>query len=286
MRIGFIARPEENEFAWAAEHGFPCVEFNRAPGHVASQREVAPDVRAWSKQYGVDVSSFGYFGAEYFSGDEAVRKLALDDAANAVETCAELGAPVFVLGTGSRPTRPMPKLGFTKPQPIPIDEACRMAIETLGPVVEKAESLGLKVAFYNCDWANFCYNESAWGAMLATFPKAGIKFDPSHPFYRGEDYLAQMRDWGHRFWHTHAKGGMKTLGGERIEDPPAGMDQVDWPSFMALLHRAAYEGDLNIEPHSTTWNRREGMRRRGILFTQKYLAPFLAEAARPSGTGA
>ena len=255
MRIGFIARPEENEFAWAAEHGFPCVEFNRAPGGVTSQREVASDVRKWSKTHGVDVSSFGYFGAEYFSDDEATRKLSLDDATSAVETCAELGAPVFVLGTGSPPMRMQPERHPSKPQPVPIDEACRMAVETLGPIVQKAESLGLKVAFYNCDWANFCYNKSAWGMMLAAFPKAGIKFDPSHPFYRGEDYLAQMRDWGHRFHHTHAKGGMKTLGGERIQDPPAGMDQIDWPSFMAMLHLTGYEKDLNLEPHAHTWNR-------------------------------
>lgn len=276
MRIGFIARADENEFAFAQKHGFPCVEFNTSPKGLASFRDAAADVPKWAKKHGVDISSFGYFGAEYFSEDEETRRLSREGAPAAVDVCAALGAPVFVLGTGSPPRRMQPQRHPAKPQPVPIDEACRMAVEALGPVVEKAEGLGLKVAFYNCDWANFCYNEGAWGAMLAALPNAGIKFDPSHPFYRGEDYLAQMRDWGHRFWHTHAKGGMKTLGGERLQDPPAGMDQIDWPSFMAMLHAVGYRGDLNIEPHSQTWVRPE-MRYRGILFTQKHLRPFLAE---------
>ena len=42
-------------------------------------------------------------------------------APNAVETCAELGAPVFVLGTGSLPRRMQPERHPSKPQPVPID---------------------------------------------------------------------------------------------------------------------------------------------------------------------
>jgi sugar phosphate isomerase/epimerase len=272
MRIGFIAQNDEKDFEFAKKHGFPCVEFNSYPATVDGDLKAAADIAKWKKKHGVDVSSYGYFGADYLSADEAVRSKALAGAKTAVEVCSKLGAPVLVMGAGLLPTRAVP--GQTKPQPVKIDEACRMGIEAIGPIVERAQAAGLKVAFYNCEWGNFCVNESGWGAFLAAFPKAGIKFDPSHPFYRGEDYLAQMRDWGHRFHHAHAKGGV-IVSGKRFTDPPAGMDQVDWPSYFAILHAVGYQGDVNLEPHSDPWCKGE-QRYRGLLFSQKYLTPFLA----------
>jgi len=273
MRLGFIAGIEERDFEFARVHGFPCVEFNTYPGDVDKYAAATADVLKWKARHGVALSSFGYFGAEYLAPDAQLRKKGLDGAFESVEVCARLGAPVLVMGAGSLPTREVP--GQKKPQPVKVDEANRLAIEVVGPVVRKAEAAGLKVAFYNCGWTNFCYNESAWGAFLAAFPKAGIKFDPSHPFYRGEDYLAQMRDWGHRFHHVHAKGAV-LISGARFTDPPAGMDQIDWPSFFAALHAVGYAGDVNLEPHSDPWCKGEG-RCRGLLFSQRCLRPFLAE---------
>lgn len=274
MRIGFIARNEEQDFEFARKYDFPCVEFNCAPGNLGQDVEALPDLLKWKSKYGIAISSYGYFGAEYLSPDAAVREKAFSCANKAVEVCAKLGAPVFVMGAGPLPTRQVE--GMKKPQPIRIDEASRLAIEAIAPIVARAEREGLKVAFYNCDWANFCHNESAWGAFLAAFPKAGIKFDPSHPFYRGENYLAQMRDWGHRFLHVHAKGAV-SIGGQRYSDPPAGMDQVDWASYFAILHGVGYSGDINLEPHSAPWMSGP-MRYRGLLFSQAKLTPYLATA--------
>lgn len=268
MRLGFIAMMDEEDFRFALKHDFPCVEFNTRPGGVGEYAQAGGDVLKWKEKYGVDLSSFGYFGAEYLSEEKETRARAIADARAAVETCAKLGAPVLVMGAGSCPQRDK--------SPLAIDEANRLGIEAVTPIVEKAEGEGLKVAFYNCSWSNFCVNESSWGAFLGTFPEAGIKFDPSHAIYRGEPYLAQMRDWAHRFHHVHAKGSL-AVGGERYTDPPAGMDQTDWGSFFAILHAAGYQGDVNLEPHSAPWNRGE-MRYRGLVFSRRALAPYLVDS--------
>jgi sugar phosphate isomerase/epimerase len=273
MRIGFIAGIDEKDFAFAKEHGFPCVEFNSFPGGVEKYAAAVADVVKWKAKHGVALSSFGYFGAEYLSPDKELREKALAGARQSVEVCERLGAPVLVMGAGSTPTRAVE--GGGKPQPVKVDEANRLAIEAVAPVVRQAEAAGLKVAFYNCGWSNFCFNESAWGAFLNAFPAAGIKFDPSHPFYRGENYLAQMRDWGHRFLHVHAKGSL-SVAGTRFTDPPAGMDQTDWPSFFGILHAVGYRGDVNLEPHAAPWASGE-MRYRGLVFSQRCLRQFLAE---------
>jgi sugar phosphate isomerase/epimerase len=60
------------------------------------------------------------------------------------------------------------------------------------------------------------------------------------------------KNWGERFYHVHIKGSL-IVDGKRVDDPPAGLDQTDWGSFMAILYSQHYEGGLSIEPHSRTW---------------------------------
>ncbi|MEZ8222021.1 hypothetical protein GG496_002191, partial [Candidatus Fervidibacteria bacterium JGI MDM2 JNZ-1-D12] len=64
--------------------------------------------------------------------------------------------------------------------------------------------------------------------------------------------MQHARDYGHRFYHIHAKGCVK-VAGKPFDDPPAGMDQIDWRSLFAILYKHNYQGDINLEPHSPTW---------------------------------
>ena len=112
----------------------------------------------------------------------------------------------------------------------------------------------------------------AWGLTLPHLPELGIKFDPSHPLYDGEDYLAHLRDWGGRVTHFHAKGSLR-IEGKPFEDPPAGLDETAWGPLFAILYHHNYDGDINIEPHSATWG---GDRRYpGILLAQRHLSQFI-----------
>ncbi|MBC8079768.1 MAG: hypothetical protein H7X86_05455, partial [Gorillibacterium sp.] len=86
--------------------------------------------------------------------------------------------------------------------------------------------------------------------------------------YAGRDYLQEMSVWGHRFHHVHIKGSL-IIGGERFDDPPAGLDQTDWRSFMAVLYAKQYRGGLSIEPHSSIWTGKLG--EQGMDYTIKHM---------------
>jgi len=121
----------------------------------------------------------------------------------------------------------------------------------------------MNIASYNCSWNNFVDQKRAWNLIHGQWNDLGIKFDPSHSRYAGRDYLQEMRDWGHRFYHVHLKGSL-IIDGKRFDDPPAGRDQNDWNSFMAILY-AHYNRGLSNELHSHNWNGELG--RRGIRYT-------------------
>ena len=83
----------------------------------------------------------------------------------------------------------------------------------------------------------------------------------------GGDYLQETRDWGKRFIHVHLKGAVK-IEGKVYDNPPAGMDQTDWTSFMGILYGLGYDGGLSIEPESAYWHGE--LSDRGVDYTIRY----------------
>jgi sugar phosphate isomerase/epimerase len=107
---------------------------------------------------------------------------------------------------------------------------------------------------------------------LGHLPDLFIKYDTSHSVYDNGDYLLETKKWGHRFAHVHIKGSL-IVGGERYDDPPAGMDQINWGAFISALYRAGYDGTLSIEPHSETWKGELG--EKGVNYTIRYMKNLL-----------
>ena len=99
-----------------------------------------------------------------------------------------------------------------------------------------------------------------------------IKFDAANAYDRGEDYLGQLSDYGDRVAHIHIKGATHA-GKHRVDDPPAGMDDLNWPSLFAILYARKYDGDLSIEPHSGAWlgERSDA----GVRFTRDFIRKFM-----------
>lgn len=147
-------------------------------------------------------------------------------------------------------------------------ENCKSAVSFFSKLIEYASPKGVKISAYNCHWNNFIDNAEGWIPVLGELPGLGIKYDPSHSRYAGRDYLKEMRDWGERFNHVHIKGSL-IIDGKRFDDPPAGLDQTDWGSFMAVLYAKNYKGGLSIEPHSKTWRNELG--EKGVQYTIDYM---------------
>lgn len=261
MRIGFIANPEQDDFEFAALKDFPCVEFNFSEDLAATDR--ANEVNLWRRKYEIDISHVGLYGRNYLADDPSERDAHLAALRRVTDYARAVGAPLVTTGAGLNPA-------------LSPEQALARTVETLRPAVEYAESQGLRFAFYNCHWTNWVIGPQQWEPVLSALPTAGIKFDPSHPIYDGQDWSAHLAAWGHRVYHTHAKDTL-FIGGKPFEDVPAGLGDTHWGRFFALLYHHGYKGDVNIEPHSKTWS--GNLHYGGILLARQHLEQFIAPPA-------
>ena len=53
------------------------------------------------------------------------------------------------------------------------------------------------------------------------------------------------------------------------DNPPAGIDSINWRAFFSILYKYGYDGYLAIEPHSATWQGEKG--EKGVKYTIKYI---------------
>ena len=152
-------------------------------------------------------------------------------------------------------------------------ENCLIAIDYFKTLLDYARDKGVKIATYNCDWANFVREPKAWLAIMSRVRDLGIKYDPSHCINSGSGkYLEEIKDWADRIYHFHIKGTIN-INGDHVDDPPAGLDMIDWRQIMGLLYEYKYDGMLSIEPHSGTWQ--GAMGEWGIKLTINYIDPMI-----------
>lgn len=255
MKLGIIAEPSAAGFENALDFGLEFVEFCINIGHdVDSFLANIPTLKQESIKTGVAVGSIGRWGPDRIDQNGIIEE-ELNRSFQLIDAAAELDCPNFVCGVNY-----VEELSFF--------ENCQFAIEYFTRLIEYGEPKGVSISTYNCHWNSFVDEPTAWKVIHGHLPKLGIKYDPSHSRYAGRDYLQEMRDWGDRFKHVHIKGSV-IIDGQRLDDPPAGLDQTDWGTFMSILYAKGYQGGLSIEPHSSVWTGELG--ERGIDFTVQYM---------------
>ena len=161
----------------------------------------------------------------------------------------------------------------------------------------------MECAIVNCMMGqNYIRTPEQWKLILSEVPGLGIKYDPSHSFIQGGDkgaYMEEGLEWGAHFKYVHVKGVIQsgpsqepnhwkswdlvrehpelkdlfsTASPQRnsaYDNPPAGIDAINWRAFFAILYKYGYDGYLAIEPHSPTWQGEKG--ELGLKYTIKYI---------------
>jgi len=259
MTLGFITNCSEQDFWFAREHGLELEVTINPPFDVLDNLAQVVELQ---DRYGVSVASCGVWGAEYLSADAAVAETARALVPRLIDYAAEVGAPTCCIGAGSeQPGRSL-------------SDQVQDFLPLLRRWLDYAEDNDIRLALYNCHWSNFAYRPEAWELIwdaLGT-TSLGIKFDPTHPFYDGRCYLTELRDWGSKVTHVHAKDTLK-IGDQIIYDVPAGMGNIEWGRLIGILNYHGYKGCISMEPHSGPWL---GDRRyEGILLGVNYLSNFI-----------
>lgn len=216
-----------------------CVNFNDNDNHVEFTQN-AEKLADTCKEVGIEVGSVGRWGGYAILPDGSLNPAELKANQLLIEAAKKLGSPVFCTGCNYV-------------EELSLFENYSSAINHFSKLIEFGKEHGVKIATVNCHWNNYVHSDPAWSVIHGHLNDLYIKYDPSHAIYAHGDYRQEMVKWGERFAHVHIKGSL-LVDGQRVDDPPAGLDGTNWGEFMGLLYSKGYDKTLSIEPHSSVWH--------------------------------
>lgn len=303
MKLGIIERPKVESFDHAKELGLDFVEFDCNPpeffgwGTTEEQlkqlKEITPDLKAASERTGVEVGAVGRWASRVLDEKGQVIPEEWNAVKGIIDFGAALGAKHYLVSCA-----------YVKELSYYQNITC--AIKYLKDVVAYAKEKGMETAIVNCIMGdNYIRTPEQWNLVLSEVPGLGIKYDPSHSFVHGGPKGAYMDEgikWGGHFKYCHIKGviqrgdsqepamwhkrdlvkrfpdlasdpefdpKMSHGNSDWYDNPPAGLDCIDWRAFFGILYKHGYDGYLAIEPHSSTWQGEKG--EKGVKYTIKYI---------------
>lgn len=259
MRLGRICKYDAEGFDLVKSSGLSfleiCCNYQKdAEACAAAEKSIKENIA----RTGIDVSSIGRWNHDVQENGKIVSDRE-DSYFKLLDTAMNVGAKTFVCG-------------INYDESISLYKNYVNALSFFSRLIKRAEGSGVKVSVQNCSWNNFVVSPREWEVVMGELKDLWIKFDPSHSYNRGGDYLAELSDWCNRVSLVHIKGTVHA-GKNKVDDPPAGMDDIKWRSLFAILYARKYNGDLSIEPHSATWQGELG--KKGVDFTAKFIKEFI-----------
>ncbi len=295
MKLGIIMPPKPDSFQKAKELGLDFVEFDCNPtsffGVPVSELDAAKEeLKAASESTGVEVGAVGRWASPVLGPDGEPDPDEWAQVKAVIDFGAYLGAKHYLCSVNYAK-----ELSYYK--------NITAAIKILNEIVSYAKERGMETAIVNCMMGgNYIRTPEQWKLVLSEVPGLGIKYDPSHSFVHGGQngaYLEEGLEWGAHFKYCHVKGVIQRGDSQEPEhwairdfamahpelkdellsqafgpdnsydNPPAGIDVINWRAFFAILYKYGYDGYLAIEPHSATWRGDKG--EKGVKYTIKYI---------------
>ena len=216
------------------------------------------EIRKALSETGVKLGAVGRWGRDRITADGSICAKEQKDEFDLIDMCAELGCPVYITGCNYVD-------GLSYYQNV------SAAIAYFQSLIDYAAGR-VKLCVYNCSWNNYVNKPHEWDIINDHLKALGIKFAPSHTVNGGRDYLSEAALYGANFDHVHLKGTLN-IDGRHIDDPPAGMDMINWGALLSILRKYNYQGMLSIEPHSATWQGELG--EQGLKYTIDYFKKLL-----------
>jgi len=304
MKLGFVSAivPElslEEVLTLAAEIGYDCVEVMCWPTGKATRRYAgvthidvanltsarAKEIINLQQQTGVTISGLGYY-PNPLSPVEAEAKTAVDHIRKVIRAATQLG----LCNVNSFVGR-----DWTKS----VDANWKPFLNTWKPLVKLAEKHKVQIGIENCPML-FTKDEWPGGKNLATTPEIwqrmfsdldsnyfGLNFDPSHFIWQHMDYLKAIREFGHKFYHVHAKDvridheklakkGIMAYPNEYHTPKLPGMGDVDWGQFFSYLTDSGYEGAVCVEVEDRAFENSLSARKSSLRQSYNYLRQYIA----------
>lgn len=295
MKLGIIARPEPESFDHAKELGLDFLEFDCNPADyfgkpVQELLASKESLKEASQRTGIEVGAVGRWASPILDEKGDVVPAEWNEVVGVMDFGQFLGAKYYLCSVNY-----VKELSYY--------QNITAAIKVLNQIVAAAKERGMECAIVNCMMGNnYIRTPEQWKLVLSEVPGLGIKYDPSHSYVHGGPqgaYMEEGMEWGSQFKYVHIKGVIQTGPSKEPEhwaywqllkahpelkeifsadspqrnnsydNPPAGIDSINWRAFFAILYKYGYDGYLAIEPHSPTWKGEKG--EKGVKYTIKYI---------------
>ncbi len=304
MKLGFVSAifPEwtlDEVFGFAARAGYSSVEVMCWPPGKAERRYAGVThldatqlglaaVRSTLdlvERHGVAISALGYY-PNPLAADPAESTLAASHLARLIDAAAELGVGTVTSFVGRDPS-------------LTVDANWPRFLDVWGPLVAKAEALGVRIGIENCpmlftkdEWPggkNLATSPSIWRRMFEAFsgPSLGLNFDPSHLVFQRMDHLAPLLEFRDRLVHVHAKDvrvDRQALNDHGVLAYPnlwhtpklPGLGEIRWGEFLGTLAEAGYDGHVAVEVEDRAFEGSLAKRQEALILSRRHLIQHLA----------
>lgn len=303
MKIGFISAildgwTFEETIDLAATMGFQCVEVACWPSGKAERRyagvshidveslsdDAVTSIKNTCTAKGITLSSLAYY-PNPMDGNLEKRNAAIGHLRKVIAASAKLGVNLVTTFVGRDQTKT-------------VEENLELFKIIWPPIIEYAESLGVRVAIENCpmlfgmeQWPggqNLATSPRIWREMFRIIPSSnfGLNFDPSHFVWQGMDYIKPIYEFKDRIFHVHFKDiklfpdklaevGSMAYPLEYMTPKLPGLGDVDWSKFVSALTDINYTGFACIEVEDRAF---EGSREKilqSLELSKRYLDQFV-----------
>ena len=289
MRIGFMSNVDPGRIAFMKQHGFGCVELFARPDDPfipgkPDWKARAAEAKAAFTDAGIRISCLAGFYGNHMDADPAKAKAHHEHVRNVIALAVEINVPV-VAGFSGR------VLGE------PLEASLPPFKKIWSEHARAAEDAGIRIAFEHCPMGRFhspfegtnaICTPAMWERCFEAVPSEaiGLEWDASHLVCQGIDPIANIRRFGRRIYHVHAKDahvnpdivaryGFYHDGATEHCFP--GLGDCDWGLIVKELLRVGYRGDLNIEGwHDAVYrDHPDGMQHedQGLLIALHHLGP-------------
>ena len=269
MRVGVLVRGELGQLEWAHRLGFRSVEWMRFDSSPAGSAH--PDWRAFAEELSQAAQALNLrisaIGALYQNPlDPRQSAYASATFRRAIEAASLMGIKTVAGFPGAIIETEVNERGGNLVYR-PFENYLPQLLEFWEPLARFAADQGVRIAFEHCPQGPYHlplmgYNMLAQPAMWERLFNAtscenlGIEWDASHLLCQLIEPVANIRRFGSRIFHVHAKDafvnqalleryGICHPGVTEHRFP--GLGQANWAEIVHSLLRIGYDSDLNIE---------------------------------------
>ena len=280
MRVGVLIKGDTADLDWAQRLGFGAVSWMRFDTHPVAQKDdwgpIADRFAADAAGRGLRISAIGALYQNPL--DPRQTEYSRRTFRRAIEVAGRIGTRTVSGFPGAVIETELNERGGNQVYK-PFENFLPQLLGFWEPLALFAAERGVRIAFEHCPQGPYHlpvmhYNSFGQPAIWERFFNAtkcenlGLEWDASHLVCQFIDPVANIRQFGARIFHVHAKDAfinrslMERYGichPGVAEHRFVGLGQSNWAEIVHALLRAGYDSDLNIEGrHDPVYRDHEG----------------------------